>query len=101
VNDDVPSCGYLLPVTANQFAQAPSHAVTHHRAAECLLDAEAEATQRQFIGTKKDGEVGTRAAFPGAVHRVELAAAYQPNVARKLLAWPVRWSCRALRATRV
>lgn len=73
-------------MTANHLAQAPSHAVAHHRAAECLLDAEAEATQRQFIGTKKDGEVGTRAALPGAVHGVELTAAHQPNVARKLLA---------------
>ena len=88
-------------MTANQFAQAPSHAVTHHRTAECLLDAEAEATERQFIGTKKDGEVGARAAFSGAVHGVKLAAAYQPNVARKPLAWPVGWICRASRATRV
>jgi hypothetical protein len=75
-------------VAANHFAQASSHAVTHHRAAECLLDAEAEAAQRQVIGTKKDGEVGTRAALPGTVNRVKLAAAHQTYASRKLLARP-------------
>jgi len=86
-------------MTANDFAQAPSHAVTHHRAAECLFDAEAEATQRQFIGTKKDGEVGTRAALPGAVHGGKLARTHQPNVARILLVWPSRgvlWAIRLI-----
>jgi hypothetical protein len=63
-------------MTANHFAQAPSHAVTHDRAAECLFDAEAEAAQGQFIGTKKDAEVGTGAALPSAVHGVELTAVH-------------------------
>jgi hypothetical protein len=86
-------------MTANDLAQAPSHAVTHHCAAECLFDAEAEATERQFIGAKKDGEVGTRAALPGAVHGLELARTHQPNVARKLLVNPGRvflWARRLL-----
>ena len=88
-------------MTANDLAQAPSHAVTHHCTAECLFDAEAEATERQFIGTKKDGEVGTRAALPGAVYGVKLTAAHQPNVARKLLVCPTRAIRRALRSITV
>src|SRR6267378_8579322 len=46
VNDDVPSCGYLQPVAAHDFAQAPPDTIAHYRAAQNLLDAEAESALR-------------------------------------------------------
>jgi hypothetical protein len=39
-----------------------------------------------LIGAKKNGEVGTGAAFAGAVDGVELAAPHQPRLARKIQA---------------
>src|SRR6266852_2218411 len=81
--DDVPSCGYLLAVATHDFPHAPPDAIAHHRAAEGLLDAEAEAAAGQLIRAKKNGEVGTRAAFPGAVHHVKLSAPHQPRFTRK------------------
>src|SRR6267154_43705 len=46
VNDDVPSCGYLQPVAAHDLAQAPPDTIAHYRAAQSLLDAEAESALR-------------------------------------------------------
>src|SRR5258708_4608472 len=46
VNDDVPSCGYLQPVAPHDFAQAPPDTIAPYRAAENLLDAEAESAPR-------------------------------------------------------
>ena len=86
MNDDVPSRGYLLPVAADDFPQAPPHAVAHYCATQSLLDAEPEAADRLSTGANEYSEVGTRAAFAGAVHEVELAFPHQLGFARKLLA---------------
>ena len=83
MNDDVPSRGYLLPLTAHYFAQSPPDAVAHHRAAQCLLDAETETVQGKFVRTSKDGEVGTREALSRAVYAVEVTAVHQARLARK------------------
>src|ERR1700719_350566 len=79
VNHDVPSCRYLLAMPAHDLSHAPPDAIAHHRAAQRLLDAETEAAARKLIRAKKKGEVGTRAAFPGAVHGIELSAPHQPR----------------------
>ena len=73
-------------MAANDLANAPPDAVAHHRAAQRLFDAEAEAAHRQLIGAKKNCEVGTGSAFPGAVHGIEIAAPHQPRLARKFQA---------------
>jgi hypothetical protein len=73
-------------VTADDFPQAPPHAVTHHRAAQSLLDAEPEAADRLSTGANENSEVGTRAALAGAVHQVELTFPHQLGFARELLA---------------
>ena len=86
MNDDVPSRGYLLPVAADDFPQAPPHAVAHHRAAQSLLDAEPEAADRLPTGANENSEVRTRAALAGAVDEIELAFPHQLGFARKLLA---------------
>jgi hypothetical protein len=86
MNDDVPSRRYLLPVAADDFPQAPPHAVAHHRAAQSFLDAEPEAADRLSTGANEYSEVGTRATFPGAIHQVKLAFPHQLGFARKLLA---------------
>jgi len=80
VNDDVPSCGYLLPMTAHDFTQSPPDAIAHHRAAQCLLNAETEAIQGQFVGTNKDGEVGTGKARTGLINAVKISPADQASV---------------------
>src|SRR5260221_1679294 len=74
VYDDVPSCRYLQTMAAHDFPHAPPDAIAHHRAAECLLDAESEAAVRQLVRAKKNGEVGIRAALPGTVYGVKLSA---------------------------
>src|SRR5262249_44190177 len=56
VNDDVPSCGYLLAVQANHFANAPANAIAHYRAAESALDAETEAALWQIVRFRENGE---------------------------------------------
>jgi len=83
VNDDVPSCRDLRPVAAHDLAQAPPDSIAHHRAAESLLDADAEAALRQFIGAKEYCKVGTRAALSGAVDRIKFTASHQPRLARE------------------
>jgi len=86
MNDYVPSCGYLLPVAAYHFTQSPPDAVAHHRAAQCLLDAEAEAVQGKFVGPNEDGEVAAGNAFSGLVDAVKITSAHQARFARKRLA---------------
>src|SRR5208282_5001737 len=75
VNDDVPSCWYLLAVDAHDLSQPPAHAVANHGPAECLLDAETEAAQWQFIGADEHGEVGVGAALSGGVNGVKFTLA--------------------------
>src|ERR1700732_2779083 len=84
VYDDVPSCRYIKRMAAHDFPPAPPDAIAHHRATQCLLDAESKAAVRQLVRAKKNGEVGIRAAFPGAVHGVEVSAPQQPRLARKI-----------------
>jgi hypothetical protein len=74
VNDDVPSCGYLQPVAAHDFAQAPPDPIAHHRTAQGLLDAEAESALRQFVGAEENCEVETRTALSSAIDRIKLSA---------------------------
>src|ERR1043166_2192532 len=83
VNDDVPSCGYLLTVKANHFADAATNAVAHHRAAECALDAETEAALRQIVRFQENGEVGIGTALPMTVDRVEVRPAKEAHGSRK------------------
>ena len=73
-------------MAANNLSNAPPDAVTHHRAAQRLFNAEAEAAYRQLVGAEKNCEVGTGSALPGAVHGIELTAAHQPRLARKFQA---------------
>src|SRR5260370_12002391 len=62
--------------------------IAPYRAAQGLLDAEAKTALRQFVGAKKNCEVGTRAALSGAVDGVKFSAPHQPRLARKQI--PVR-----------
>ena len=71
---------------AHDFSHAPPDAVAHYRSAQRLFDAEAEAAARKLVRAKKKCEVGTRAAFPGAVHGIELSAPHQPRFPRKVQA---------------
>src|SRR5277367_2831394 len=80
---DVPSCRNLLPIAAHYFSNAPPHAIAHHGIAERFFDAESEARVRQFVWPKENREVGTGAAFPRAIHRIEIAASHQPRLAGK------------------
>ena len=73
-------------MAAHNLSNAPPDAIAYHRAAQCLLYAETEAAHRQLVGAKKNCEVGTRAALPGAVHGIEFAAPHQPRLARKVQA---------------
>jgi hypothetical protein len=73
-------------MAAHDFPHAPPDAIAHHRATQCLLDAESKAGVRQLVRAKKNGEVGIRAAFPGAVYGVEVSAPQQPRLARKIQA---------------
>ena len=70
-------------MAADDFPQTPPHAVAHHRAAQGLLDAEPEAAERLSTGANENSEVGTRAAFAGAVHQIKLAFPHQLGFARK------------------
>src|SRR6266480_456262 len=69
--------------TATNPRPAPPDTIANHRATQRLLDAEAKAALRQFVGAKENCEVGTRAALSGAVYRIKLAAPHQPRLARK------------------
>ena len=70
-------------MAAHHFTQSPPDAVAHHRAAQCLLDAEAEAVQGKFVGTNEDGEVAAGKALSGPVDAVEITSAHQARFARK------------------
>jgi len=73
-------------MAAHDFPHAPPDAIAHYCAAECLLDAESKAAVRQLVRTKKNGEVGIRAALPSTVYGVKLSAPHQPRLARKIQA---------------
>src|SRR5215813_11764175 len=77
VNDNVPSCGYLLTVKTNHFADAAANAIAHHRAAECALDAETKAALRQIVRFRENGKVGIGTALPMTVNRVEVRFAHK------------------------
>jgi len=71
-------------MAAHDLSHSPPHAIAHHRPAQRLFDAETEAAHRQLVGAKKNCEVGTGTALPGAVHGIEIAAPHQPRLARKV-----------------
>jgi hypothetical protein len=73
-------------MTANRFAQAAANAIAHYRAAERFFDAEAKAAERQLIGAKKNHEVRTGTPASGAINGVEISAAHQARLARKIQA---------------
>jgi hypothetical protein len=83
--DDVPSCGYLLPLASHDLSHAPADAVAHYCAAERPLDAESEPALRLLVRAIENGEVGTRSALPGAVHHVKIRLANQTRFPRILL----------------
>ena len=76
-------------MTTNSLPQATANTVAHYRAAESLLDAEAETALRQLIGAKKNNEVRAGTPPAGAIDSVEISAAHQARVARKLKAWHI------------
>jgi len=73
-------------MATNDLSNSPPHAIAHHRATQRFLNAEAKAARRQLVGAKKNCEVGTGSALPGAVHGIEIAAPHQPRLARKFQA---------------
>jgi len=73
-------------MTAHDLSHPPPDAIAHHRAAQRLLDAEAEAALRQLVRAKENSEVGTRAALSGAVHSVKFSPPHQTRRAGKLQA---------------
>jgi hypothetical protein len=89
MNDNVPSWWYLQTMTTNSLPQATANTIAHYRAAESLLDAEAETALRQLIGAKKSNEVRAGTPPAGAIDSVEISAAHQARVARKLKAWHI------------
>jgi hypothetical protein len=82
--DYVPSRSYLQTSAAHDFPHAPPDAIAHNRPAQRLLDAESKPAVRQLIRAKKNGEVGIRAALPGAVYGVKVSAPHQPRLTRKI-----------------
>jgi len=79
----IPSLRNLPPMLAYHFPDTPPHAITHHGIAERLFDAESHARLRQFVRTKENREVGTRAAFSRAINSIEITGAYQTRLAGK------------------
>ena len=86
MNHNVPSWWYLQTMTTNGLPQATTNTIAHYRAAESLFNAEAEAALRQLIGAKKSNEVRAGTPSAGAIDSVEISAAHQARVARKLKA---------------
>ena len=86
MNHNIPSWWYLLTVTTNGLPQATANTIAHYRAAESLFNAEAEAALRQLIGAEKSNEVRAGTPSAGAIDSVEISAAHQARVARKLKA---------------
>lgn len=70
-------------MAAHDLSNSPPDAITYHRPAQGLLDAETEAAHRQLVDAKENCEVGTRAALSGAVYGIEIAAPHQPRLARE------------------
>jgi hypothetical protein len=64
-------------MAAHDLAQTPSDTIAHYRAAQGLLDAEAESALRQFVGAEENCEVGTRTALSGAVDSIKFSAPHQ------------------------
>ena len=77
-------------MTTNGLPQAAADTIAYYRAAQSLFDAEAEAAARQMIGAKKNGEVRTGTPASGAIDGVEISAADQARVARKIQARNIR-----------
>jgi hypothetical protein len=73
-------------MAAHDLTQAPPDTITHRRAAQRFLDAEAKTALRQFVGAEENSEVGTRTAFSGAVDSIKFSAPHKPRLARKLQA---------------
>ena len=73
-------------MTTNGLPQAATNTIAHYRAAESLFNTEAEAALRQLIGAKKSNEVRAGTPSAGAIDSVEISAAHQARVARKLKA---------------
>jgi len=86
MNHNVPSWWYLQTMTTNGLPQAATNTIAHYRAAESLFNTEAEAALRQLIGAKKSNEVRAGTPSAGAIDSVEISAAHQARVARKLKA---------------
>ena len=86
MNHNVPSWWYLQTMTTNSLPQATTNTIAHYRAAESLFNAEAETALRQLIGAKKSNEVRAGTPSAGAIDSVEISAAHQARVARKLKA---------------
>ena len=80
-------------MAAHDLSQAPPDTITHYRATQGLLDAEAKTALRQFVGAKKNCEVGTRAALSGAVDSIKFSAPHQPRFARKQIPVRTRTGC--------
>jgi hypothetical protein len=105
MNYDVPSRRNLRSVAAQDFPDPAANAVAHNRAAQGLLDADAEATSRSqpnglvpdspCIGAEKYRKLRARAALPRAVNGFEIGAAQQARGAGKILPRSVRGSRRA------
>jgi len=70
-------------MAAHDLSDSSPDAIAHHRPAQRLFDAEAEAAHRQLIGAKENCEVGAGSALSGAVYGIELAAPHEPRLARK------------------
>jgi hypothetical protein len=73
-------------MTTNSLPQATANTIAHYRAAESLFNAESETALRQLIGAKKSNEVRAGTPSAGAIDGVEISAAHQARVARKLKA---------------
>jgi len=73
-------------MAAHDLANPPPNAIAHHRAAQRLFDAEAEAAVRQLVRAKKNSEVGTGAALPGAINGIEITPSHQSRRAEEIQA---------------
>src|SRR5882672_3445723 len=64
VNDDVPSCGYLQPVTAYNFAQTPPDTIAHYPAAQAFLMVKANRLCGSSLARKKTVKWELERRFP-------------------------------------
>jgi len=84
MNHKIPSHGNLLPVTTDNFADTPPHAIADDGPAQRFLYAESKSALRQIVGAKKNGEVGIRSALTGAVDGIKVSTPHDARVTRKL-----------------